>query len=397
MTSVIGRSALVEDRRHDDEVAVPRRGVGQDGLHRQRWGDHVLAQDVLELDGLRGRRDVVGRQLRQDRVLVEDVVELGLEPGQLGVGQTEPGEVGDVLDIGARQGGHPPDDSRRVGYDRPVQRPIIRPMTPADIDQIVAAFLGDGWGDRRRSLEFATSDPQTQPFVADDDGTVVGTGLVTVNGSAAWIGTVWVDPAWRRRGIGLALTQAAIEAGEAGGGRTLLLVATEAGRPLYEHLGFEVQTWYRMLEAPGLGGEPVDPRVRAFDPFDLPAMAVLDRAATGEDREHLHRALATPETARVLEHADGSLGGFVVRAPWGGGATIAPDLRDAEVLLHARRAAVEPDKRVRVGLLAENARGLERLLSTGWAEGWRAPRLIRGDPLAWHPEAIWGQYNLALG
>jgi predicted N-acetyltransferase YhbS len=270
-------------------------------------------------------------------------------------------------------------------------------MTPADIDQIVAAFLREAWGDRRASLEFATRDPQTRPFVADDDGTVVGTGLVTVNGPAAWIGTVWVDPGWRRRGVGLALTQAAIEAGEEAGGRTLLLVATEAGRPLYEGLGFEVQTWYRMLEAPGLGGEPADLRVRPFEPADLPAMARLDQAATGEDREHLHRALATSATARVLEHVDGALGGFVVRAPWGGGATIAPDLTDAEVLLHARRAAVPPDRLVRAGLLAENEAGLEQLLSSGWVEGWSAPRLIRGEPLTWQPEAIWGQYNLALG
>ena len=169
--------------------------------------DDVLAQDVLELDGLRGRRDVVGRQLGQDRVLVEDVVELGLEAGQLGVGQPEAGEVGDVLDIRAGQGGHAPDDSRRVRYDRPVQLPIIRPMTPADVDPIVAAFLREDWGDRRLNLEFVTSHPETHPFVADADGTVVGTGVVSVNGPVAWIGTIWVDPAWRRRGVGLELTR----------------------------------------------------------------------------------------------------------------------------------------------------------------------------------------------
>ena len=45
-------------------------------------------------------------QLGQDRVLVEDVVELRLEPGQLGVGQAQAGEVRDVLDLGAGQGGH---------------------------------------------------------------------------------------------------------------------------------------------------------------------------------------------------------------------------------------------------------------------------------------------------
>ena len=83
-----------------------RRRVREDRLDRQRWRHDVLAQDVLELDRLRRRRDVVGRELGEDRVLVEDVVELGLEARQLGVGQPEPGQVGDVLDVRAGQVGH---------------------------------------------------------------------------------------------------------------------------------------------------------------------------------------------------------------------------------------------------------------------------------------------------
>ena len=47
----------------------------------------VLAQDVLELDRLGGRRDRRGVELGQLRVLVEDVVELALEPVELLVGQ----------------------------------------------------------------------------------------------------------------------------------------------------------------------------------------------------------------------------------------------------------------------------------------------------------------------
>jgi hypothetical protein len=31
------------------------------------------------------------------------------------------------------------------------------------------------------------------------------------------------------------------------------------------------------------------------------------------------------------------------------------------------------------------------------AEGWRAPRLVRGDSPEWQPAGIWGQFNLALG
>ena len=192
--------------------------------------------------------------------------------------------------------------------------------------------------------------------------------MLSVNGSVGWIGTIWVEPAWRRRGVGMALTQATIDTAQSAGCRTLLLVATDAGRPLYEKIGFEVQTWYRILEAPGLGDEPIDPRIRPFAADDLAGMAQLSATATGEDRTHLLKAFASPETANCLVREDGALGGFVVRAPWGGGSTIAPRLEDAEAILHARRVGRGPEHRIRAGLFVENAAGLERLLATGWTE-----------------------------
>ena len=115
-------------------------------------------------------------------------------------------------------------------------------MTAADVDPIAATFLRNDWGDRRRNLEFVTGHAETHPIVAEADGMVVGTGVVSVNGPVAWIGTIFVEPAWRRRGVGMAVTRATIETAEAAGCRTLVLVATESGRPMYERLGFEVQT-----------------------------------------------------------------------------------------------------------------------------------------------------------
>jgi len=238
-------------------------------------------------------------------------------------------------------------------------------------------------------------------FVAEgDDGSIVGTGVATINGPTAWIGTIWVARSERRRGLGQALTEATIDAAESAGCRTLLLVATEAGRPLYERLGFSVQTWYVTVEAPGRAGSPdvgPDTGVRAFRVADLDAMAALDRAATGEDRRHLLAAFATPETTRIVADPSDRPAGFVIRAPWGGGATIVPRTDDAIALLHARRLAAGPDRRVRAGILLENEAGAAALARDGWTEAWRAPRLIRGEPLDWHPEHIWGQFNHALG
>jgi ribosomal protein S18 acetylase RimI-like enzyme len=274
--------------------------------------------------------------------------------------------------------------------------PTIRPMTSADVEPIAAAMLREHWGDRRVNLGFLARHPQARPFVADAAGDLVGVGVLCVNGPVGWIGTVWVDPEWRRRGVGRAVTQATLDAADAADCRTLVLVATSEGRPLYERLGFEVQTFYRILEAPGIEGV-ASARVRPFEAGDRAAMESLDRAATGEDRGHLLRAFASPETTRVIDATNGAVAGFAVRAPWGGGATIVPRLDDALAMLDARRIAAGPGGRVRAGLLQENVAGLDRLSVAGWTETWSAPRLVRGEPLDWDPTAIWGQFNFAIG
>jgi GNAT superfamily N-acetyltransferase len=276
----------------------------------------------------------------------------------------------------------------------------IRPMTAADVDPLVASILADDWGDRRSWFDFALASPACRVFVADDAGNAIGTAVLTIHGAVGWIGTIWVAPTARRSGIGSDLTQATIDAAEAAGCRTLLLVATDAGRPMYERLGFGVQTWYRTMETPSGSGQGTagrtDPAIRAFRSGDLPSLVALDRAATGEDRAVNLERLATPDGTRVLER-EGIIAGFVARAPWGGGATMAPRRDDAMAILEARRLAAGPGRRVRCGILLENKAGAEALEAAGWTEAWRAPRMIRGDDLDWRPEHIWGQFNHAMG
>ena len=113
---------------------------------------------------------------------------------------------------------------------------------------------------------------------------------------------------------------------------------------------------------------------------------------------HLLRAFAVARPTRVPRRrrravsAASSSGRRGAAAP-----TIAPDPDDAEAILHARRVAAGPDHRVRAGVLAENEAGLALMLADGWTESWQRPRLVRGDPLRWQPEAIWGQFNHAFG
>jgi GNAT superfamily N-acetyltransferase len=278
-----------------------------------------------------------------------------------------------------------------------MRTPVIRPMTRADVDAAAELILGNDWGVRREWLEFATSQPECVPFVAETDGAIVGTGVGTANGPVGWIGTIFIAPDRRGQGLGRAITQAIIDRLESAGCRSLVLVATSEGRRLYERMGFELQSRYHILQAIGLPPADQPDGVRAFEPDDLAALERLDRAATGEDRGHAIRRLSGPETTRVTIGDDGSVEGYVLRAPWGGGATIARTPDAALRILTARRRAAGPEGRVRVGLLDENTAGLERLTEVGLRLTWSAPRMLRGDPLVWRPEWIWGQFNHAMG
>jgi GNAT superfamily N-acetyltransferase len=277
----------------------------------------------------------------------------------------------------------------------------IRPMLPGDADPAADAVIRGDWGDRRAFFHFASAHPECRPFVAvDAGGAVAGTGVATINGPVGWVGTIYVVPELRGAGVGKALTAAVIDALEEARCATLVLVATDLGRPVYERLGFAVQTRYRILEHDGSAvpaGQTEDEAIRPFGPTDVPTASVLDRAATGEDRRHLLEAFADEPGSWALEGPEGSLRAFLVRPPWGGGATIAPAAEDAVRLLDHRRRLAGPQGRVRAGLLDENVQGFARLDEAGWREAWSAVRMIRGQPLDWSPGQIWGQFNHALG
>ena len=270
-------------------------------------------------------------------------------------------------------------------------------MTPADVAAATELILGNDWGVRREWLEFAATQPACTPIVAEADGQIVATGVGTANGPVGWIGTIFIAPDRRGRGLGRAITQAIIDRLESAGCRSLALVATTEGRQLYERMGFEVHSRYHILQAIGLSPGGGTDGVRAFDGNDLPAIERLDRAGTGEDRSHAIRRFASADTTRVATGDDGEVEGYVLRAPWGGGATIARTTEAALRILTARRRAAGPEGRVRLGLLDENADGLARLMDVGLRLTWSAPRMLRGEPLVWRPGWIWGQFNHAMG
>jgi GNAT superfamily N-acetyltransferase len=274
---------------------------------------------------------------------------------------------------------------------------LIRAMTAADVGPAAEMIRQGEWGDRSVFLGWAVGFEPSHVFVAEDAGRIVGTGIGTANGPVGWVGTIFVAPDRRREGLGDALTRTVIDDLESRGCRTLVLTATDAGRPLYERLGFDVQMPQLFFTATSLPPNEGDDGVIPFDPTMLPAIIELDRLATGEDRSAVLGRLASPESARVLLGDNGSLLGFLIRAPWGGVSLIAPEAPDASRLLEWRRRQAGVDHPVFAGFPDTGDSRRARLLSEGWTLVGAGTRMIRGKPLVLHPDWIWGTLSGALG
>lgn len=93
--------------------------------------------------------------------------------------------------------------------------------------------------------------------VAEDEGAVAGQMMITYewsdwrNGVFWWIQSVYVEPAWRRRGVFRSLYRHALEEARAAGNvcglRLYVEAGNEAARRTYEELGMN-KTVYEMFE-----------------------------------------------------------------------------------------------------------------------------------------------------
>ncbi|MEW6032886.1 MAG: GNAT family N-acetyltransferase [Bacillota bacterium] len=122
-------------------------------------------------------------------------------------------------------------------------------LRPEDIPQVLDLWsrsgpgVGLGRGDDPAGLAaFLERNPGTS-FVARAGGRVIGAVLGAWDGRRGYLHHLAVDPAWRRRGLGTALTRRALEAlREVGAGKVHIFVHVENVEAVefYERLG-----WYR--------------------------------------------------------------------------------------------------------------------------------------------------------
>jgi GNAT superfamily N-acetyltransferase len=212
----------------------------------------------------------------------------------------------------------------------------LRPLLAADLPAASGLSYGFGWPHRLDDWAFMLS--LGQGVAAEQDGTLVGTGMIWAYGGAhAALGMVGVAETLQNKGVGRAVMARLLALA---GPRAIVLHATTAGEPLYRRLDFVTAGTVRQFEGatsrtdlqPLAEGE----RLRPIGRSDPAALAALDRDATGMDRGPLIAALLSAGTAIILDRS-GTPSGFAVTRRFGRGDVIgpvvAPDVAGARALI----------------------------------------------------------------
>jgi hypothetical protein len=231
--------------------------------------------------------------------------------------------------------------------------------------------------------------------LAEEHGVGLAAGAAVSFGATGWLAGITVRRQARRRGLGTAITEAAIAWLRERGARTILLLATAGGQRVYEQLEFEPEGRY-LVFAPR-GSPPRSSRaaragVRPLAPDDREVVLALDRWATAEDRSP---ALEACFSRGLVAPRAGAPAAAAVACPWPSGHAIARDPAAGATLLDglwreggASYRAVVPEA---------NDEALAALRQRGFRVVDHVLRMRSGEPVDWHPEGIWGAFNLAWG
>lgn len=167
-----------------------------------------------------------------------------------------------------------------------------------------------------KKLDFASGDehvfqwyyslPTTTMFAAKYEGRIIGSGMSYGFGRTGWLGSIGVDEEYRRKGLGTALAEKAIQVLEVQGCDSILLRASQEGASIYSSMGFRKTGVYEnfLLSRSGLtNSEDRSYSLRRIDRIDSRFIS-LDVDISGEDRSYALEHLPPAGGYQILEGED---------------------------------------------------------------------------------------------
>lgn len=270
----------------------------------------------------------------------------------------------------------------------------LDPAVPADLDLVAPLVTAVNWPHRRADVQILMELGHGR-VVRGDGGRFLGVGLWWSFGAdAARLGLVIVAPEAQGRGIGRRLVETLLADAA---GRSVTLIATTAGRPLYDRLGF-VEIGSNCQHQGEYSGHPhADPRVRPATADDRGAILALDADAFGVERHRVIDRLAAAGRVFVATEA-GSVTGYAIERESGRGSVVGPVVAASEADAAALFWAAARPGFTRVDR-PSHAMSFGRVLTgSGLPQASESAVMLRGDwVVSRGPHLVYGLASHALG
>lgn len=218
-------------------------------------------------------------------------------------------------------------------------------------------------------------------------GQIAGIGCAIVYGETAWLAHIIVHPEFRNRGIGTSVTQALVNSLKNTHCKTIWLIATKLGEPVYTKVGFEKETEYVYLKEGKTSGD-ISSYIIPYNSQYLQPLLDMDRSVSGEDRFKL---LSPHLSVSHLFIQNGKLLGYYIPA-LGEGMIIA-DTTEAGIELLRLKHMSSP----KAALPIDNEAGVTFLSGNGFKEVARGTRMVLGKRINWKPASLYSRIGGNLG
>jgi GNAT superfamily N-acetyltransferase len=161
----------------------------------------------------------------------------------------------------------------------------IQPLLHSDITHL-KELQPPEWNDITPHIRFYIDSPYCNPIKILSGNKITGIGTTLKHRDSAWLAHIIVHPEFRNKGIGKKITDTLVKSLDRRTYKTIYLIATELGYPVYLKSGFEIEAEYADFDAePGLPDYKISSYIIPFNENHRSEILKLDKFVTGENRE----------------------------------------------------------------------------------------------------------------
>jgi GNAT superfamily N-acetyltransferase len=265
---------------------------------------------------------------------------------------------------------------------------IFESLLHTDLDS-VKELQPEGWYDIVPYNKYFIDSEFCEPIKAVIDNKLVGIGTAIMHKDTVWLAHIIVHPNHRSKGIGRAITEKLIENYKGSAFKTIYLIATDLGAPLYTKLGFITETEYAFYKEGNFDkNTSLSPNIVPFQEKFRDEILAMDREISGEDREN--RLKESIESSLVYKESDNILGCYF------------HELGEGMIIARSSQAGIELMKlRLKVNdnavLPVDNTAAIQFLLNNGFKEVRKAKRMYLGEKRTWNPQGLFNRVGGQIG